>query len=85
MVELGTLEGQLNEELGAKAAAVCDYVILVGAERTKPLVAGLRRHDFPQEKIRVVRDLKGATIMLPTLVGMGDTVLFENDLPDLYS
>ena len=85
MVELGVLEGQLNEELGAKAAAVCDYVILVGAERTRPLVAGLRRHDFPPEKIRVVRDLKGATIVLPTLVGMGDTVLFENDLPDLYS
>jgi UDP-N-acetylmuramoyl-tripeptide--D-alanyl-D-alanine ligase len=48
-------------------------------------VAGLRRKNFPQEKIRVVRDLKGATIVLPTIVGLGDTVLFENDLPDLYS
>ncbi|HEX2277074.1 MAG TPA: UDP-N-acetylmuramoyl-tripeptide--D-alanyl-D-alanine ligase, partial [Candidatus Tectomicrobia bacterium] len=85
MVELGTLEAQLNEELGAKAAEVCDYVVLVGVERTKPLVAGLRRKNFPQEKIRVVRDLKGATIVLPTIVGLGDTVLFENDLPDLYS
>jgi UDP-N-acetylmuramoyl-tripeptide--D-alanyl-D-alanine ligase len=85
MVELGTLEAQLNEELGAKAAEVCDYVVLVGMERTKPLVAGLRRKDFPQEKIRIVRDLKGATIVLPTIVGLGDTVLFENDLPDLYS
>jgi UDP-N-acetylmuramoyl-tripeptide--D-alanyl-D-alanine ligase len=85
MVELGTLEAQLNEELGAKAAEVCDYVVLVGVERTKPLVAGLQRKNFPQEKIRVVRDLKGATIVLPTIVGLGDTVLFENDLPDLYS
>jgi UDP-N-acetylmuramoyl-tripeptide--D-alanyl-D-alanine ligase len=85
MVELGALEAQLNEELGAKAAEVCDYVVLVGVERTKPLVAGLRRKNFPQEKIRVVRDLKGATIVLPTIVGVGDTVLFENDLPDLYS
>jgi UDP-N-acetylmuramoyl-tripeptide--D-alanyl-D-alanine ligase len=85
MVELGTLEAQLNEELGAKAAEVCDYVLLVGVERTKPLVAGLQRKNFPQEKIRVVRDLKGATIVLPTIVGLGDTVLFENDLPDLYS
>jgi UDP-N-acetylmuramoyl-tripeptide--D-alanyl-D-alanine ligase len=85
MVELGTLEAQLNEELGAKAAEVCDYVVLVGVERTKPLVAGLRRKNFPPEKIRVVRDLKGATIVLPTIVGVGDTVLFENDLPDLYS
>jgi UDP-N-acetylmuramoyl-tripeptide--D-alanyl-D-alanine ligase len=85
MVELGALEAQLNEELGAKAAEVCDHVILVGVERTKPLVAGLRRKNFPQEKIRVVRDLKGATIVLPTIVAAGDTVLFENDLPDQYS
>jgi UDP-N-acetylmuramoyl-tripeptide--D-alanyl-D-alanine ligase len=85
MVELGALERQLNEELGAKAAEVCDYVVLVGVERTKPLVTGLQRKNFPAEKIRVVRDLKGATIVLPTIVGVGDTVLFENDLPDLYS
>ena len=85
MVELGPLEGQLNEQLGAKAAEVCDYVVLVGVERTKPVVAGLQAKHFPSEKIRVVRDLKGATIVLPTIVGAGDTVLFENDLPDLYS
>jgi UDP-N-acetylmuramoyl-tripeptide--D-alanyl-D-alanine ligase len=85
MVELGALEVQLNEELGAKAAEVCDYVVLVGVERTKPLVRGLQRKNFPPEKIRVVRDLKGATIVLPSIVTVGDTVLFENDLPDLYS
>ena len=85
MIELGPLEAQLNEALGAKAAEVCDYVVLVGVERTKPLVAGLKAKNFPPEKIRVVRDLKGATIVLPTIVGVGDTVLFENDLPDLYT
>ena len=85
MIELGPLEAQLNEALGAKAAEVCDYVVLVGVERTKPLVAGLKARNFPPEKIRVVRDLKGATIVLPTIVGVGDTVLFENDLPDLYT
>jgi UDP-N-acetylmuramoyl-tripeptide--D-alanyl-D-alanine ligase len=85
MVELGPLEAQLNEQLGAKAAEVCDYVVLVGVERTKPLVAGLQAKNFPPEKIRVVRDLHGATIVLPTIVAAGDTVLFENDLPDLYS
>ena len=85
MIELGPLEAQLNEALGAKAAEVCDYVVLVGVERTKPLVAGLKAKNFPPDKIRVVRDLKGATIVLPTIVGVGDTVLFENDLPDLYS
>jgi UDP-N-acetylmuramoyl-tripeptide--D-alanyl-D-alanine ligase len=85
MVELGPLEVQLNEDLGVRAAEVCDHVVLVGVERTKPLVAGLRRQNFPAEKIRVVRDLKGATLVLPTIVEVGDTVLFENDLPDQYA
>ncbi len=85
MVELGPLEAQLNEELGAKAAAVCDYVILVGIERTQPLLAGLQRQHFPRDKIRVVRDLNTATEALSHLVGRGDTVLFENDLPDQYA
>ena len=35
MVELGALEAQLNEELGAKAAEVCDYVVLVGVGADK--------------------------------------------------
>ncbi|HXH11459.1 MAG TPA: UDP-N-acetylmuramoyl-tripeptide--D-alanyl-D-alanine ligase [Alphaproteobacteria bacterium] len=85
MVELGPLEAQLNEEFGAKAAEVCDYVVLVGVERTKPVLAGLQRKNFPPEHIRVARDLKAATAILPTIVGVGDTVLFENDLPDQYA
>jgi UDP-N-acetylmuramoyl-tripeptide--D-alanyl-D-alanine ligase len=85
MVELGPLEAQLNEELGAQAAEVCDYVVLVGVERTKPVLAGLQRKNFPPDHIRVVRDLKAATLVIPTIVGVGDTVLFENDLPDQYA
>jgi UDP-N-acetylmuramoyl-tripeptide--D-alanyl-D-alanine ligase len=85
LVELGPLEAQLNEELGAQAAEVCDYIVLVGVERTKPLLAGLQRKNFPPDHIRVVRDLKAATLVIPTIVGVGDTVLFENDLPDQYA
>jgi UDP-N-acetylmuramoyl-tripeptide--D-alanyl-D-alanine ligase len=85
MVELGVLEAQLNEELGAKAAEVCDYVVLVGVERTKPLMSGLERQSYPREKIKVVRNLQAATLVLPTIVSSGDTVLFENDLPDQYT
>jgi UDP-N-acetylmuramoyl-tripeptide--D-alanyl-D-alanine ligase len=85
MVELGPLEAQLNEELGAKAAAVCDYVILVGIERTRPLLAGLQRQNFPRDKIRIVRDLNAATDALIRIVREGDTVLFENDLADQYA
>ena len=50
MIELGPLEANLNEALGAKAAEVCDYVVLVGVERTKPLAAGLKAKNFPPRR-----------------------------------
>lgn len=84
MVELGTLQAELNAQLGARAAEVCDYVVLVGLERSKPLLAGLQGKGFAPERISVVADLPAATEVLKGLVHAGDTVLFENDLPDLY-
>ncbi len=84
MVELGPLEAQLNQQLGARAADVCDYVILVGIDRTKPLLTGLQQKGFSPEKLRVAVDLAAATEALKGIVRAGDAVLFENDLPDLY-
>jgi UDP-N-acetylmuramoyl-tripeptide--D-alanyl-D-alanine ligase len=84
MVELGPLEAELNEQLGEHAADVCHHVVLVGLEQTRPLQAGLRRKRFPPERMHVVADLPAATEALAKIVKAGDTVLFENDLPDLY-
>lgn len=85
MVELGTLESRENEELGAKAATVCDYVVLVGFKQTQDILRGLQRESFPQDKIIHVADLTEATETLRQIVRPRDVVLFENDLPDLYS
>jgi len=84
MVELGSLEADLNAQLGARAAEVCDHVVLVGEERVRPLLVGLQRKGFASERVSVVADLPAATEALKRLVTAGDTVLFENDLPDLY-
>jgi UDP-N-acetylmuramoyl-tripeptide--D-alanyl-D-alanine ligase len=84
MVELGELEAEQNEEFGAKAAKVCDYVLLVGPRQTRAILKGLEREHFPRERVRIVRDLTEATAELQRLVRAGDVVLFENDLPDLY-
>ena len=43
MVELGEEEEALNERFGRQAGAVCDHVILVGPERTKPIGQGAPR------------------------------------------
>ena len=85
MVELGELQGKANEEFGAKAAKVCDYVLLVGAKQTEPILKGLTGEQFPNERIRIVGNLTEATQELQTIVRHGDVVLFENDLPDLYA
>jgi UDP-N-acetylmuramoyl-tripeptide--D-alanyl-D-alanine ligase len=85
MVELGELEGKANEEFGAKAAEICDYVLLVGARQTEAILTGLTRENFPKENIRIVGNLTEATQELQLIVKPGDVVLFENDLPDLYS
>ena len=85
MVELGVLESEENEKLGAAAAKICDYVLLVGARQTQPILRGLEREQFPRERLRVVKDLAEATSELQKIVRAGDVVLFENDLPDLYA
>lgn len=84
MVELGTLHEAENELLGERAAGTCDFVVLVGRAQTQPIARGLKRAGFAQEKIRVVRSLTEAQAQLAAILRPGDTVLFENDLPDLY-
>jgi UDP-N-acetylmuramoyl-tripeptide--D-alanyl-D-alanine ligase len=85
MVELGDQEAELNEVFGRQAAAVCDHVILVGRQRTRPIDQGLRAAGFSSEAITVVRDIAEVTTVLARFTRAGDVVLFENDLPDMYS
>ncbi len=84
MIELADREFEENRTFGRLAAEVCDEVILVGQERAKPLLAGLREARFPERNMHVVSDLSAANQRLATLVRPGDIVLFENDLPDTY-
>jgi UDP-N-acetylmuramoyl-tripeptide--D-alanyl-D-alanine ligase len=85
MVELGEREAEENERFGTQAAAVCDLVVLVGDERSRPIRAGLAAASFPEERIHVVANSSEAEALLARTTRRGDVVLFENDLPDLYS
>ena len=85
MVELGGQEAEMNREFGAAMADYCDIAVLVGKKRSEAISAGLKEHGFPQEMIRVVGSLEEATQLIRKITGTGDTVLFENDLPDNYS
>jgi UDP-N-acetylmuramoyl-tripeptide--D-alanyl-D-alanine ligase len=85
MVELGDREAEENERLGTQAAAVCDLVVLVGEQRSRPIRAGLTAADFPDDRIHVVANSSEAEALLAKTTRRGDVVLFENDLPDLYA
>ena len=85
MVELGDLEDELNREFGLAMAGCCDEAVLVGRKRSEALSYGLKEGGFSPEKIHVTGSLDEAAELLKNLVSPGDTVLFENDLPDNYS
>ncbi len=85
MVELGEKEEELNREFGTEAAAVCDFVILVGEKQTRPILAGLHDAGYPDEKIYVAESLNDAMQKVYSIeTDREKCVLLENDLPDNY-
>ncbi|HEX8744931.1 MAG TPA: UDP-N-acetylmuramoyl-tripeptide--D-alanyl-D-alanine ligase [Thermoleophilaceae bacterium] len=84
MVELGAREEEENRRFGERAAGVCDLVVLVGPEQTRPIRAGLESAGFAADALHVVADAGEAQALLARTTRRGDVVLFENDLPDLY-
>lgn len=85
MVELGAMEKEANKEFGINIGKVCDYVILVGENRTKPIYEGLMEVNYNTENIFIVNTLDEATAYIQKLARPKDIILFENDLPDNYS
>jgi UDP-N-acetylmuramoyl-tripeptide--D-alanyl-D-alanine ligase len=85
MIELGELHLEKNEEFGYQASQSCDFVILVGPEQTRPIQQGLRRGKFPAANLRVIKDLSETQQIFQQMLRPGDVILFENDLPDLYT
>lgn len=85
MVELGAMEEVANREFGENIGKVCDYVILIGEIRTKPIYEGLMEANYNEENIFVVNSLEEATAQIQKIAIPKDIVLFENDLPDHYN
>ena len=85
MVELGDQEEEMNRLFGTKAAGCCDVAVLIGKKRCAAIASGLEQNGFPKEQIVFVNTLDEATEWLKAKARSGDTVLFENDLPDNYS
>ena len=85
MVELGDQEYAMNREFGVAMADCCDAAVLVGRKRSAAIADGLKENGFPEDSVFVVQSLEEATVLMREITGAGDTVLFENDLPDNYT
>lgn len=85
MVELGADEAKYNHDFGVQMAGCVDIAILVGLKHSQPIAEGLKDAGFQEESIHQVASLDAAAALLRQIGRAGDTVLFENDLPDHYT
>jgi UDP-N-acetylmuramoyl-tripeptide--D-alanyl-D-alanine ligase len=83
IVELGILEEEVNARLGSMLVEA-DHVILVGDSLVAAVKNGYLAAGGEVENLQTVFTLEQAKGVLSELVTAGDTVLFLNDLPDIY-
>lgn len=85
MIELGSEEYQKNKEFGEQISKVADKVILVGKEKTKPILEGLKEKKFNEKNITTINDVMKAFEILDNYKNEETYVLIENDLPDIFN
>ena len=83
MVELGTAHEEEHRKIGQLAASHVDVLLPVLPQRIPSLVSAYRQAR-PEGIVIPCANLVAAQTWLSENVRSGDTVLMENDLPDLY-
>ena len=84
MIELGDKQEELNKELGKTIAGSCDVAIVVGLYNRDAIVSGIKEGNFKNDNLYLVSDFNEAQKVLSEILSSGDTVLYENDLPDSF-
>ncbi|MDE6342602.1 MAG: hypothetical protein K2K93_09805, partial [Muribaculaceae bacterium] len=84
MIELGTEQERLNHELGEHIGRNADVAVIVGEYNRNALVAGILSTDFDKENLQIVDSFADSQVFLSKYLKPGDTVLYENDLPDSF-
>ncbi len=84
MIELGSEQDNLNRELGKHIGEKLDVAVIVGAYNRNALVDGIRSTDFDEKNLHIVDSFADSQVLLSKILAAGDTVLYENDLPDSF-
>jgi UDP-N-acetylmuramoyl-tripeptide--D-alanyl-D-alanine ligase len=85
MIELGDATVDAHITVAQLAAETCDVIILVGLSWPEEFAQTLRDSGFPHDALHLTASLTEASALLATMIGPGDVVLFENDLPDNFA
>ena len=84
MIELGSKQEEYNRQFGEHIAKTTDLAIVVGHYNRESILAGLESAGMPSEKVYAVDTFAQAQDVLSREAKAGDTVLYENDLPDTF-
>lgn len=84
MIELGDRQAELNETLGRHIGENLDIAIIVGEYNRDALVKGVKATEFDTQNLHIVDTFNEAQTLLSSFIKPGDTVLYENDLPDTF-
>lgn len=84
MIELGEQQAELNEELGREIAKSSDIAIIVGQYNRDSISNGIRSAGMNEEALYIVESFNEAQKVLSEFISSGDTILYENDLPDSF-
>lgn len=84
MIELGDRQYELNRALGEHIGTNVDVAVIVGEYNRQALLDGLKAAGFPADRLHVVDSFAESQKLLASILRRGDTVLYENDLPDTF-
>lgn len=84
MIELGAEQFNLNQEFGKYMGDKVDIAIVVGQYNRDAIVKGIRQSEFDEHNLHIVDSFNEAQEVLGRILASGDTVLYENDLPDTF-
>ncbi|MDE5607862.1 MAG: UDP-N-acetylmuramoyl-tripeptide--D-alanyl-D-alanine ligase [Muribaculaceae bacterium] len=85
MIELGEKQDELNRALGSHISRSADIAIIVGEYNREALTEGIRADGtLAEDSVHTVDTFTQAQQLLTSIAAPGDTILYENDLPDTF-
>jgi len=85
MIELGSMDYEIHYTFGQQISEVCDYVILIGENKTAAIKKGLVDSGYDMSKVAVMKNVFEGFNQIRSIASKGDVVLIENDLPDNFN